>query len=449
MEILLWVLVIALGAANLVLLLTRTGGSDDRAEKAVREELRVGRAESADASKALRGEVAGSLKTTTETMTTTISELGRTQKERLETVTGQVKELTDTSHERLDRLRDSIGEQLKELREGNEKKLDEMRKTVDEKLQTTLEKRLGESFKLVSERLEAVQRGLGEMQNLATGVGDLQRVLTNVKSRGTWAEYQLGNILEQILTPDQYSMNVATRPGSREIVEYAVKFPGRLGDGDRPVWLPIDSKFHTEDYDRLIDASANADRDAVESATKALLAAVRKSAKDISTKYIEPPHTTDFGVMFVPTEGLYAEVLRQPGFCDEIQQQHRILIAGPTTLSALLNSLRMGFRTLAIEKQASEVWQVLAAVKAEFGKFGDVLSTLKRQLETASRTIDKTGVRTRAMEKKLKDVEQLPGDEASSLLGLPPGDAPGELGDGFGDTLGDSLGDEGEDEAGE
>lgn len=423
MEALLWALVIGLGAANIVLLLTRTGGSDDRAEKAVREELRTGRAESAEAGKALRSEVAGSLKTTTETMTTTISELGRTQKERLETVTGQVKELTDTSHERIDRLRDSIGEQLKELREGNEKKLDEMRKTVDEKLQTTLEKRLGESFKLVSERLEAVQRGLGEMKNLATGVGDLQRVLTNVKLRGTWAEYQLGNILEQILTPDQYEKNVATRPGSREVVEYAVKFPGRMNDGGRPVWLPIDSKFHTEDYDRLIDASTNADREAVESATKALLGAVRKSAKDISTKYIEPPHTTDFAVMFLPTEGLYAEVLRQPGFCDEIQHQHRVLIAGPTTLAALLNSFRMGFRTLAIEKQASEVWQVLAAVKTEFGKFGEVLDRVKRQLETAGRTIDDTGVRTRAMEKKLKAVEQLPGDQASSLLGLPAGDS--------------------------
>ena len=454
MDLLLWVLVIGLGVANLALLLTRTGGSDDRAEKAVREELRTGRAESAEAGKALRGEVAGSLKATTETMTTTITELGNVQKERLETVTGQVKELTDTSHERLDRLRDSIGEQLKELREGNEKKLDEMRKTVDEKLQTTLEKRLGESFKIVSERLEAVQRGLGEMQSLATGVGDLQRVLTNVKSRGTWAEYQLGNILEQILTPDQYEMNVATRPGSREIVEYAVKFPGRVGDGDKPVWLPIDSKFHTEDYERLVEASNNADRDAVESATKALLAAVRKSAKDISTKYIEPPHTTDFGVLFVPTEGLYAEVLRQPGFCDEIQHEHRILIAGPTTLSALLNSLRMGFRTLAIEKQASEVWQVLAAVKTEFGKFGDVLDKVKRQLKAASNTIDETGVRTRVMEKKLKTVEQLPGDQASSILGLPAGDASGdafgdELADELGDELGDALGDEFEDEGGE
>ena len=423
-EILLLLLVV-LGLLVLCVQLARSrrgpGAESEVLERALREELRVGREEASRAGRELREEVGTSLKSTTDSVTRTMGELGKLQKGQLEAVTGQVKDLAETNHQRIDRLRESIDKQLTELREGNEKKLEEMRITVDEKLQTTLEKRLGESFKLVGDRLEAVQRGLGEMQNLATGVGDLKRVLPNVKLRGTWAEYQLGAILEQILTPDQFDENVATRAGSAERVEYAVRLPG---PSDRPgscVWLPIDSKFPHEDYDRLVEAAERSDKEAVEKATRALLRAIEKSAGSISSKYLDPPATTDFALMFLPTEGLYAEVLREPGFADRLQQQHRVLVAGPTNLAALLNSLRMGFRTLAIERRASEVWQVLAAVKTEFGKFGNALSKVKKQLDTASRSIDETGTRTRAMERRLRDVEQLPEESAVTMLGLPAG----------------------------
>ncbi|MBW2247436.1 MAG: DNA recombination protein RmuC, partial [Deltaproteobacteria bacterium] len=305
------------------------------------------------------------------------------------------------------------------LQESNEKKLDQMRETVDEKLQTTLEKRLGQSFKLVSERLEAVQHGLGEMQNLATGVGDLKRVLTNVKARGTWGEVQLGALLEQILTPDQYDKNVRIRADSQERVEYAIRLPGQDDNPESCVWMPIDSKFPQEDYLRLVEAADTADGDAVQKATAALLRSVHSSAKEIRDKYLNPPATTDFAIMFLPTEGLYAEVLRQPGQVEKIQQDYRIVVAGPTTLSAILSSLRIGFRTLAIEKRSSEVWKVLAAVKTEFGKFGHILKTVKRQLNTASNTIDQTGVRTRVMERKLRTVQELPSEESTKILELP------------------------------
>ena len=274
----------------------------------------------------------------------------------------------------------------------------------------------------MSERLEAVQRGLGEMQNLATGVGDLKKVLTNVKTRGTWGEIQLGAILEQLLTPDQYATNVSTRPDSGERVEFAIKLPGPGPQSENPVWLPIDSKFPQEDYHRLLEASEVSDAEGVSKAIVALLRTVRGSAQDICEKYLEPPHTTDFAIMFLPTEGLYAEVLRQPGLLEDLQQNYRIVLAGPTTLSAILNSLQMGFRTLAIEKRASEVWQVLAAVKTEFGKFGEVLDKVQRQLHAASQTIEQTGTRTRAMERKLRDVEQLPSTQAAGLLELPETD---------------------------
>ena len=293
-----------------------------------------------------------------------------------------------------------------------------MRQTVDVKLQNTLEKRLGESFKLVSDRLEAVQRGLGEMQNLATGVGDLKRVLTNVKARGTWAEVQLGALLEQILSPDQYARNVQVRECSRESVEYAIRLPGTSDDHDSHVWLPIDSKFPQEDYLRLLDVADTADAEAVQKATASLLRTVQSSAKDISEKYLDPPRTTDFAIMFLPTEGLYAEVLRQPGQVEEIQQKYRVVVAGPTTLAAILSSLRMGFQTLALEKRSHEVWTILAAVKTEFGKFGDVLSKVKKQLDTASNTIDQTEVRTKAMARKLREVEQLPEAETATILEL-------------------------------
>ena len=312
-----------------------------------------------------------------------------------------------------ERLRDTVDKQMKQLRESNEKKLEQMRSTVDEKLQSTLEKRLGESFKQVTERLEKVHQGLGEMQNLAAGVGDLKRVLTNVKARGTWGEYQIGDILGQFLTLEQYQKNVQPKPGSRETVEYAVKLPGM--DDDSQVWLPIDAKFPQEDYQRLLNAAEAADAKKVEECTAALEREILKSAKEIAQKYLAPPNTTDFAIMFLPTEGLYAEVLRRPGLMDKLQAC-RVVAAGPTTLSALLSSFRMGFRTLAIEKRSSEVWNVLRGVKTEFGKFGDVLKKVKKQLSSASETLDDTiGRRTRAMDRELRNVETLPDDEAAKL----------------------------------
>jgi len=417
-----WI-VLAVAAANLVTLLVlllrprlAVGGD---AERAVREELRAGRDEAARAAKDLREEVARALKEASDAITRTMTDMSGTQKERLEGVTTQLKELGDSNQARIDALRGTVDERLRQMQEGNEKKLEEMRHTVDEKLQSTLEKRLGESFRLVSERLEAVQKGLGEMQSLATGVGDLKRVLTNVKTRGTWGEIQLGNILEQVLTPDQFDRNVQTKEGSREAVEFALRLPGRDGHPGSCVWLPIDSKFPQVDYLRLVEASEAADSEGVQKATAALARAARTAAQDIESKYINPPQTTDFALMFLPTEGLYAELLRQPGLAEDIQLRHRVVMSGPTTLAAILNSLQMGFRTLAIEKRASEVWQVLAAVKTEFGRFGGVLEKVKKQLDTASRTIDQTGVRTRAMERTLRKVEQLPAGHASALLGLP------------------------------
>ena len=387
-------------------------------EQTVREEFRSNRDESARAARDLREEVVRAQRSSIETMIKTIGELGNLQRDKLESVERRIKELTSSNEARIEKLRNTLDAQLKSLQEANEKKLDQMRQLVDEKLQNTLEKRLAESFKIVSERLEAVQRGLGEMQSLATGVGDLKRVLTNVKSRGTWGEVQLGALLEQILTPDQYAKNVQTREGSREIVEYAVRLPGADKDPKTAVWLPIDSKFPQEDYLRLVSAADAADVDAVEKATSALTRAVQSSAKEIAEKYLDPPGTTDFAIMFLPTEGLYAEILRQPGLMEKLQQTFRVVVAGPTTLSAILSSLRMGFRTLAIEKRSSEVWNVLAAVKTEFGKFGDVLAKVKNHLDAASNTIDQTGVRTRAMKRKLRAVEQLPMDASEKLLGL-------------------------------
>ena len=387
-------------------------------DQTVREELRFGREESAKTARDLREEVSAGQKLSMDMMVRTIGEMGKSQNDNLESIARLIQEMTESNRVGIEKLRSSIDTQLKYLQESNEKKLDQMRETVDEKLQSTLEKRLGESFKLVSERLEAVQHGLGEMKNLATGVGDLKKVLTNVKARGTWGEVQLGALLEQILTPDQYDKNVRTRIDSQESVEYAIRLPGQDDGHESCVWLPIDSKFPQEDYLRLVDAADTADVDAVQKATAALIRSVHNSAKEIRDKYLNPPGTTDFAIMFLPTEGLYAEVLRQPGQVEKIQQDHRIVVAGPTTLSAILSSLRIGFRTLAIEKRSSEVWKVLSAVKTEFGKFGDVLAKVQRQLNTASNTIEQTGVRTRSMERKLRAVEELPSEEMVEILEL-------------------------------
>lgn len=324
--------------------------------------------------------------------------------------------LTESNAQRMAEVRATLESKIKDLQTDNANRLDEMRKTVDEKLHATLEQRLGESFKLVSDRLEKVHQGLGEMQQLAIGVGDLKRVLTNVKTRGTWGEVQLGMLLEQVLTPDQYAKNVETVPATGERVEFAIKLPGN-GDGEKPVWLPIDAKFPKEQYERLAEAAEHADVEGVAAAGKELERAIRVEAKSICEKYVSPPLTTDFAIMFLPTEGLYAEVMRRPGLADELQRSHRVSIAGPSTLTALLNSLQMGFRTLALEKRSSEVWQVLGAVKTEFGKFGDVLAATKATLERAAKNIEQAETRTRQMSRKLKSVEALPSEAAQLLLG--------------------------------
>ena len=346
-------------------------------------------------------------------------EQGATLKRFGETLTLQLGQLMESNDRRFAEIRTTIEQRLKDIETNNATKLEEMRRTVDEKLHATLEQRLGESFKQVSDRLEQVHRGLGEMQTLAAGVGDLKKVLTNVKTRGTWGEVQLEALLEQLLTADQYAKNVATVPKSADRVEFAIKLPGRQDpEGVAvPVWLPIDAKFPREDYERLIEAQERADPVAVEEASRALEGRIRAEARAISEKYVAPPHTTDFALLFLPTEGLYAEVLRRPGLTDTLQRDYRVTIAGPTTLTALLNSLQMGFRTLAIEKRSSEVWQVLGAVKTEFGKFGDVLAKTKSQLETVTRSIEAAETRTRMMNRKLRDVEALPGEQASGLLG--------------------------------
>jgi DNA recombination protein RmuC len=378
----------------------------------------------------VRVDLGAGLKAHSESLVASLDRTGTTQVERLDAMTKQVKDVADTNQYALDRirstfdtrveeLRQSLDARVKEMQEGNERKLEEMRQTVDEKLQGTLEKRLGESFKFVSDRLEMVHKGLGEMQGLATGVGDLKRIFSNVKVRGTWAEVQLGGILEQMLTMDQWDKNVCVKEGSAERVECAVRLPGSRDDRGRCVWLPIDSKFPTEDYARLQAAAEAGDSDAVQSATDALLRALKAAAKDIADKYINPPATTDYAIMFLATEGLYAEALRQPQFVEEMQQRYRVVIAGPTTLSAILSSFRMGFQTMAVEQRAAEVWRVLGAVKMEFGKFGGVLDKVNRQLQTASKTIEEAGTRTRVMERKLRGVEQMNPVESATILALP------------------------------
>lgn len=391
-------------------------------EQYLRDELRLARQEASDSARDLREELVRSQKSGAELVVTTIGTMSRSQQDGLDAVVAEIKQLAAENESRLEKMRDTVDLKLKQIQESNEAKLEQMRRTVDEKLHDTLEKRLGHSFKLVSQQLEAVQSGLGEMRSLATGVGDLKKVLTNVKTRGTLGEIQLGAILEEILTTDQYARNVQTKPNSREFVEFAVRLPGTDDQPGSCIWLPIDSKFPQEDHQRYVDAAEIGDAEGMKAAVTAFLRAVRASARDIQQKYLSPPQTTDFGIMFLPTEGLYAEILRQPGLVTDLMRDHRVIVAGPTTLAAILNSLRMGFRTLAIEKRSSEVWQVLAAVKTEFGRFGDVLDRLKRQLASATRTVDDTGVRTRAMERKLREVEQLPVERSAALLQLEQAD---------------------------
>ena len=366
--------------------------------------------------KLAREELSWSVKDSSDSLLKRMTENAGMQKDQLDSFSKQLGELTKLNEEKLETLRNTVQTQLRTLQEDNSKKLEQMRATVDEKLQSTLDKRLGESFRMVSERLEAVYKGLGEMRNLATGVGDLKKMLTNVKTRGTWGEFQLGTILEQILTPDQYAVNVQTKKNSDARVEFAIKLPGQNSDKDQMIWLPIDAKFPQEDYQRLIDAQDAADKEVADRSIKNLEIRIKAEAKFIKEKYIDPPHTTDFGIMFLPVEGLYAEILRRPGLCDLLQRDYRIVVTGPTTLAALLNSLQMGFRTLAVEKRSSEVWELLGMVKTEFGKFGAVLAKTKKKLQEASSTIDQAEIRTRAIERKLKKVQEIPVETSVELI---------------------------------
>ncbi|MBK9446800.1 MAG: DNA recombination protein RmuC [Betaproteobacteria bacterium] len=387
----------------------------ERLERELRVELARSRTESAEAARGDRAEQSQSLERLGQTLAGQVGQLGSLQAQQFESFGHNLTRLTQSFDARVEALRLTVETRLTAIQADNSAKLEEMRKTVDEKLHATLEQRLGESFKLVSDRLEQVHRGLGEMQTLAAGVGDLKKVLTNVKTRGTWGEVQLAALLDQVLTAEQYAANVATRPGSNDRVEFAIRLPGR--EAGEPVWLPIDAKFPSEDYQRLVDAQERADVAGVEAAGKALETRLKDEAKTIREKYIQPPHTTDFAILYLPTEGLYAEALRRPGLAEALQRDQRVSLSGPTTLAAMLNSLQMGFRTLAIEQRSSEVWAVLGAVKTEFGKFGEALAHTRKKLQEASNTIDKAEIRTRAVTRKLKEVEALPVVAAVALIG--------------------------------
>ena len=404
-------------------LLAIVHAGNDKTEREVRREI-------VDNGRTNRQELSSTFATFQQTLTQQSAEAIRTQNTQIDafgqqlallqktlsdTLVMQLQSVSESNARRMGEVRETLEKQLAQLQTTNSAKLDEMRKTVDEKLQTTLETRLGESFKQVADRLEQVHKGLGEMQTLAQGVGDLKHLLTNVKTRGIFGEAQLSALLEQVFTVDQYAAQVATQPGSRNTVDFAIKLPGRADSGE-PLWLPIDAKFPNEDYERLLDAQQRADVQGAEAAGKALESRIRLEAKSISEKYIAPPYTTDFAILFLPTEGLYAEVLRRPGLMESLSRDHRITLAGPTTLLAMLSSLQMGFRTLALEKRSSEVWQVLGAVKTEFGKFGDVLAKIKSNAETMLNTVSNAEQRSRVMGKALRNVEALPEFDSAKLI---------------------------------
>lgn len=408
---------------DLLRVLATMGAASERTERELRHEI-------AESSRGARQETAQAFATFQRSLVQQGAEATRTQNAQLDafslqlaslqktladTLNTQLQGLSDSNARRLSEVRSTMETQLAQLQQSNAAKLDEMRKTVDEKLQSTLETRLGESFKQVADRLEQVHKGLGEMQTLAVGVGNLQRVLTNVKTRGVFGEVQLEALLEQVLTPDQYAKQVETKPRSGQRVDFAIRFPGR-GDDGAPVWLPIDAKFPRDDYERLIDAHERADAAGAEQAAKALEARIRTEAKSIADNYLAAPHTTDFAILFLPVESLYAEVLRRPGLMDAIQRQHRVTLAGPTTLLAMLNSLHMGFRTLALERQASEVWKVLGAVKTEFERYGEWVARIKEQVAKASDTLDKADTRAKQMRLALRKVEALPEAQSQALL---------------------------------
>jgi DNA recombination protein RmuC len=435
-------LLLALAALNVVVLLVLLLRQPDqgplaalvrdmaeRTERGLRQEVaesaRAGRQESAQSlagfQRTLLAQGAEATRTQNAQIDAFAQQLAVLQKSLGDTLHQQLQSLSESNARRLSEVRGTLETQLAQLQAGNAAKLEEMRQTVDEKLQATLETRLGESFRQVAERLEQVYKGLGEMQTLAQGVGDLKHLLSNVKNRGMFGEAQLASLLEQVFSPEQYATQVATRPDSRNVVDFAIRLPGR-GDDGAPVWLPIDAKFPNEDYERLLDAQQRADAPGVELAARGLETRIRLEARSIAEKYVEPPHTTDFAILFLPTEGLYAEVLRRPGLLEALQRDHRITIAGPTTLLAMLNALQMGFRTLALEKRSSEVWQVLGAVKSEFLKFGTVLADVKRQTQTVLNTLDKAQTRSNVLQRKLRTVEALPDAQAQALLPQEPGD---------------------------
>lgn len=425
-EILLGVLIL-LSIVNIVLVLRgnesvhikpRLKEVEASIKNSIKDEFQRNRTDNYESAKINREELAKSLKSFEDKFSQNIKELNELLRQKFGDFNQHQINNNKQATDHIKEVEKTIEKQLRSIREDNTKQLDEMRKTVDEKLQSTLEKRLSESFKLVSERLEQVHKGLGEMQTIASGVGDLKKVLSNVKTRGVLGEYQLGNILEQILTPEQYSRNVATKKGSQANVEYAIKLPGKSTDEE--VWMPIDSKFPIESYELLLETYEQGIPEKIDSAQKILIKAVEGFAKDISDKYIDPPHTTDFGIMFLPVESLYAEVLRHPGLFETLQRKYKITITGPTTLSALLNSLQMGFRTLAVQKRSSEVWLVLGAVKTEFSKFSEQLSKVQKQLHTASGSLETLRItRTNQIERRLRVVETLDSTESKDLLELP------------------------------
>ena len=378
--------------------------AQEKTERALREELAQNREEQRNASRSLREEVTAVLTALAGTLSQAMGERAAAQKDQLDGLMVALGRFSDTGERRLTEIRSTVEERLRDIQIENTRQIDQMRQTIDERLQGTLEKRLGESFRQVSERLEQVHRGLGEMQALAAGVGDLKKVLTNVKTRGIWGEVQLGAMLEQVLHPDQYAANVATRGGA-ERVEFAVRLPGQGSEADGTVWLPIDAKFPLEDYQRLLDAQERTDPEGAETAGRQLEQRVRSCARDIGTKYLNPPFTTDFAVLFLPVEGLFAEVVRRSGLVDSVQREHRVVIAGPTTLWALLNSLQMGFRTLAIQKRTGEIWELLGAVKTEWIRYGEMLDAVHRKLAQASETVEKVQVRSRAIGRHLRDVQ--------------------------------------------
>ncbi|MFW1745159.1 DNA recombination protein RmuC [Acinetobacter guillouiae] len=431
-QIIILVAIIIVAILQILLLLKKSGkfNTDDilspmsqsfeRIERFTSNELGKSREESSQQSRFNREELGGTVKaellTYAQTMRESLKQISDEQTKHLNAFVEQINNLNRSQTQQAELLRNKIEEKLINLQKDNSEQLEKMRQTVDEKLQGTLEKRLSESFKLISERLESVHKGLGEMQVLASGVGDLKKVLTNVKTRGTWGEVQLGAMLEQVLTIDQYEANVSTK-GNAERVEYAVKIPSKNSDQEI-VWLPIDAKFPMESYSRLIEAQDNADAVGVESALKELELRIKQSANDICRKYISPPSTTDFAILYLPTEGLFAEVTKRSNLVDMVQRDYRVVFAGPTTLWSILNSLQMGFRTLAIEKRSSEVWNTLAAVKTEWFKYGEALDKVKKKLEEASNSIDQAQVRTRAVGRKLKEAQELPSSQADNILDL-------------------------------